>query len=510
MKRFTKIFVAVLALALLVGGVVGISAAAEENDQKWVVSSNVSYADEIFPYFAIDATLAADPTNLKVTVDGEEAKLTATNKDIYGNGTVFAHVYVGTGVAPKDMAAELEIIVTYDDVVVEETTYSVAQYFYERLYKNGIVNATTASDLLKKELYIATLEYGAAANAHFAEKTDAPSPTNFAYVWGDVETAFIELTEGAAYPITVGAGETYTVTPYSLDGIGESEEIAESCNYELGGSMKITLNRYVSDAVKFDELNWDEYVSAYNKAADNITSGINNGALVLTDNHGTYTGPITIFEPTASVDTPNAVVFETDLRMVNESGTSAFSIQFLYAVDTASKTAYMLECRYDAESKLFYVGDKSSSTGSEAYNSGFYTNESEEVSAIGEWVNVRVEYYSAIDGEGNESMRALTYINGELVLTSNNWYGVTTAGVGANAIAASDISKVQMQTYGSHQGTLSVDNMKLEFTADVTPTDEVTVKYSNSISLEESGVVNLGSGRADTDDERAAVLQAAN
>ena len=54
MKKLTGIFAVVLTLALLLGAVVGVSASAEEaaapaSAEKWVISSNVAYADDIHP-----------------------------------------------------------------------------------------------------------------------------------------------------------------------------------------------------------------------------------------------------------------------------------------------------------------------------------------------------------------------------------------------------------------------------------------------------------------------------
>ena len=175
MKKLTAIFAVVLTLALLLGAVVGVSASAAEDtpaaqaDEKWVISANVAYADDIHPYFAIDATLVADASLLSVTVGGRDAAV--SQEPISIKDGVSAYVVEAAGVPAKNMGKALPIVVTYNGEVVEETSYSVAEYFYERLYKNDVINATEAADLLRKELYLSTLEYGAAAQKVLAPGT---------------------------------------------------------------------------------------------------------------------------------------------------------------------------------------------------------------------------------------------------------------------------------------------------------------------------------------------------
>ena len=184
MKKFRGIFVAVLALALLLGAVVGISATAAEDatapaaNEKWVISANVAYADDIHPYFAIDADLVEDVALLSVTVDGKATEISTEKTEIKDG--VFAYVVEAAGVVAKNMGKTLPIVVKYNGEVVEETSYSVAEYFYERLYKNGFAKKFDGEDCLRKELYISTLEYGAAAQKLLAPGTKLV--TEFVYV----------------------------------------------------------------------------------------------------------------------------------------------------------------------------------------------------------------------------------------------------------------------------------------------------------------------------------------
>ena len=69
------------------------------------------------------------------------------------------------------MADELTVKVYYDGDEQESFTYSVAEYFYQRLYKDGVVDATEGKALSQKKLYEASIRYGAAAQKVLTDDT---------------------------------------------------------------------------------------------------------------------------------------------------------------------------------------------------------------------------------------------------------------------------------------------------------------------------------------------------
>lgn len=182
MKKFSKILIVALTLAVLLCSAFAISASAEETDGavvasedggKWVISKNVSYSENIHLLLAIDANKVEDPEllSVKISVPGvdaacEEFLRCEFKEDLYGEydeGAVPAYIIHTLGVAAKDMADELTIEIVYNGATVETTTYSVAEYFFERLYKDEFILATDGEALNKKELYLASLKYGNAA-----------------------------------------------------------------------------------------------------------------------------------------------------------------------------------------------------------------------------------------------------------------------------------------------------------------------------------------------------------
>ena len=215
MKKTIKLLVLVLSFALLLGTVFAFTVSADEAqtepiNKPWVVSKNVSYEENTHLFLAIDASVAADSTKLSMNVLDDAGEVlaegltvSATNQDIYKDGSMIAHVIKTPGVAAKDFADVLTFEVYYDSSAepVETVTYSVAEYFLERLYKNGIINATTDEDLARKTLYKASLRYGTAAQKVLSPD-DKVKVTDLIYVASPKESGiwnsnnYLELPDG--------------------------------------------------------------------------------------------------------------------------------------------------------------------------------------------------------------------------------------------------------------------------------------------------------------------------
>ncbi|MBO5908120.1 MAG: hypothetical protein J6Q85_08250 [Clostridia bacterium] len=252
MKKITKLLVVVLSLALLVGAVIGITAAADgPGNDKWVVSSNVSYGDNIYPYIAVDSTLATEPSKLSIKVGGDPYAankdimekffpVTQENVDIYEKdpekaGSVIAHVIDLPGVAAKNMGDNIYISVWYDGEEVESITYSVAQYFFERLYKNGVAD----EEGTQKNLYLASLDYGAKAELVLRGSLAAAEKlSNKIYVQADPTSGLTSGITLAQSTITLPEG-LWSVKSYANPGVGAVQSYVDAGTYELPGSVVI-------------------------------------------------------------------------------------------------------------------------------------------------------------------------------------------------------------------------------------------------------------------------------
>jgi hypothetical protein len=95
------------------------------------------------------------------------------------------------GVAFKDMAKVYTLTVSSGGVTSAPMTYSVAEYLYERLFKNEIIHAVSGTeDAERKALYLNTLEMGAAAEKVLynlnADSTDDVTTFATEYFYSDI------------------------------------------------------------------------------------------------------------------------------------------------------------------------------------------------------------------------------------------------------------------------------------------------------------------------------------
>ena len=215
-NRVTKLLLLVLSLALLVGGAVGISVSAE-NAAPEIISKNVMDTGDFCLMFAVDpATVAGEDVTLRVydrdpsdadkKLAFEETKaVTATEDiDLDGDRTPETAVIVFTtaGVAAKDFA-DVWYIETESAGAKKVITYSVMEYAFERLYRDGAVLASDKdADLYsyyQKEFYLGMLNMGSAAqNLH----------VNYGKAEAERERLVKEYTYVSVLDGTFTAGET--------------------------------------------------------------------------------------------------------------------------------------------------------------------------------------------------------------------------------------------------------------------------------------------------------------
>ena len=162
-----KLLVAVLSLMLLIGSVVAVSISAEENDETYSIEYiNISHNDAIVVLIAVDAPVAeAENIEVKYTIGNGEEKI-AKYWGVETIKEVEYPTFYTVGVPMKDMGetikAEAHKVGT-TPAAPEYADVSVANYLYQRLYKDGYVTATEGEDLGRKNLYKNLLSYGAQA-----------------------------------------------------------------------------------------------------------------------------------------------------------------------------------------------------------------------------------------------------------------------------------------------------------------------------------------------------------
>ncbi len=313
-----------------------------------------------------------------------------------------------------------------------------------------------------------------------------------------------EATDAA--PVSAAVADSVSFAPannylgkISLDNV----TLTQSAEYEFDGKTSLI------SAITFDEVPPASLVKVDGTATivtneDNKYYSLNRAST----SNGYYT-----FYPQSTANSANVAIFETDLQITRTEGSRAWAIRFRGG---PVSNAYMAEFRHDATTGTLWVADKSHSNDGIGYKTAYVQPTDEEGNPVniqvGDWVNVRIEYYEAKAGDA-ESVRMITYINGVPVLYSNNWYGVSTeqetgsAGTVPHPAKISEITDVYIQPYTSHRGEWNIDNTLFYTTYGVAPTDPVTLKYDDF----DGGAMNDGNGNIYTDypveDDRAKALK---
>ena len=166
--KLVKIFAPVVAIALLIGALVGISAFAA--DTPAIVSTNVEYGSELFLYYAVDSsTVTGTPKLEVVNADGTQVLSTVTKYDEQTVNGTLCYVFKTAGIAPGKLNVPEYVRAVGDNGAGEVVEYSVEEYLYTRLFKQGFAAKTPAdgADYYRRNLYFAYLEYGNSAQELF-------------------------------------------------------------------------------------------------------------------------------------------------------------------------------------------------------------------------------------------------------------------------------------------------------------------------------------------------------
>ena len=168
MNKLTKIFLSAIVLSLVIGASVAVAAGAEETSAiPAIVGKNIVYTDMTAIQIAVDSdTVDANDVKLLATVNGETA--TYTKYEVSTDAAVAGdYVFTVKGIPASAISDEITFTVVSGDKESLPFTYSIAEYFYERLYSDGIINATAGMDAARKAFYETYLANGAAAQELF-------------------------------------------------------------------------------------------------------------------------------------------------------------------------------------------------------------------------------------------------------------------------------------------------------------------------------------------------------
>ena len=506
--KFIKILAPIVALGLLIGALVGVSASANEaapaaDTTPEIISMNVEYGSELYLYFAVDAKTVSGTPSLEI-LDGEgnviETVTDYTTATIWGGTQVY--VLKAPGTAPKDINVNLNVRAADGDAKGAVKSVCVEDYFYAKLYKEGYAMKTEADgkEYTRRNLYFRLLKYAKAAQDVFCtgeyEAIGAPG-------------LIVEGAEGLSSGKYVGTSEVVALnatnkadfsywkveefTPFGK--VIGTRLLADGYEIILNNSARITpvygaasmegVAAWDAGLIHFNTMpnasiceTTSSWETVYNK--NNSLIGTNSWNIVtLEDDNrvlkidkdcaGKFAdgsakdyncGINNRIMVTEKQDGANVAIFETKILFDKLTATSGIQIHFYAGTDTA-----------DLQPVRFYLPVSGTANGApikyQDYNAGgadknhpMY-DQAMPGAVVGSWFTLRIEYRT-VEKDGKIVAETQTFINGNRVAISNNMYGTKYTSGSVATPAASAITKVTFAFNNDFVGDIYLDDCGLK------------------------------------------------
>lgn len=509
-SKFFKILAPIVALGLLIGALVGITAQADTNGPE-IAAMNVEYGSELFLYYAVPAESFSSTPKLEIVANADASAVLETVTDyeeVSVHGTS-CYVFKTKGVAPGQINKSEFVRAVDGENAGPVVEYSVEQYLYTRLYKNGVAAATEGKALVQRSLYYQLLKYGATAQSVFyAEDTDkigengvyasgVASNINGVYAFGNYVTLTPNATEGFSYwkveeyttfgkyvgEKLLGAGYEYVIgnksaviTPVynaaSTEGVEEwdagtihfnampgtgkftiassfesDKKNAAELDVSLGGGVIVGENTWEIETLPDGNnvLHVSKMCNARNESGTILKYQKSDGSITTCSNCGVSTTTYV----TGSVADANVAVYEAKILLDNVLYQNGIQIA-IYAGSTRTHFIYM---PFSGIADGTDIKWQDRNGGAYETTNPLYSKATGAV--LGEWFTLRLEY-RVVDVDGVATPELKAFINGELKTTSlycdqkNGAYP-----------AISSISKVTLALNNDYKGDIYYDDFGL-------------------------------------------------
>ena len=425
-KRFAKILTLALSFAMLIAGIVGISASATDGEASAefeVVTLN--YGADVKIAYALNIT-GADASDVALylykTADLSDTPTVSKFSDSYYNTSY--PVYYSMGIAAKDLADyvyAVPVLKASGEAIGEPCRYSVAQYCY-----SVIQDSEASADLvaLAEDL----LTYGASAQTrliNIGNIADEDLVTEYSYVYTTDANVYVEgnykntlVAPGATFvPVYTGADpiEGWSLVNKQGTTFKTVDEAAQGIS--VSTATKVEPLYFVPTASDFEDGNTtDDNISQNTKSQTTVTnaadpSGADNKVLKVVNTAVSSGTNSCSYIKVQTAAQGNCYVYES--RMYVPSSESDVAAGLLYFYDTAGNVAFFMDYYYDtATSENVLRGIYANSSGKDVYTEiGRF--------AADKWVNIRIELYKSSVAEDNcvklylgDSAETLEYVGG--------------------------------------------------------------------------------------------------
>ena len=498
MKRtkFLKFLAPIVALGLLIGALVGVSASANDaapaaDTAPEIISMNVEYGSELYLYYAVDKATVAGTPALEI-LDGEgnviETVTEYTEETIWGTTAVY--VFKAPGTAPKDINIAQNVRAVSGDVKGEVKTACIEDYLYAKLYKEGFAAKTAddGKDYTRRNLYFQLLKYARAAQEVFNEGDYVPVGAP-ALMISDAEGLATGKFNFDGDVITLKSnneGFSYWavdfITPFGK--IVDSKLLANGYEVIAAENSIIATPVYNADSMDGVEV-WDSSVNHYNYIPANhtLSSGnpkeaeyvigentwgiktLDDGNRVLhihkncngslnpgyNDANKTYNwGVSNTIGVTEKQEGANVAIFEAKVCYLNltSSAEAEISIRGAQTGKEYVPVKYYLNASKAAGSQFTYKPQENGAALAQATLTG---------AKVGTWFTIRIEYRTTEDGIAHK-----LFINDALVYEGTNIYGTKLVAGTSPIPAPSEIVSVSFLVNNSVMGDVYMDDVSLK------------------------------------------------
>ena len=167
-----RLFVFAISFIIVIVSVFAVSGIASAGTTPQIIGKNVVYTDKTALRFAV-SPLGVDKNNVNLIVtkpDGTEKIISSYEEsDVEINGVSGALVFTIEGVPASAVCDEYTVVVKSCGRESMPLKYSVAEYFFERLYSDGVINAASddALAIRQRALYLDYLAYAESSQELF-------------------------------------------------------------------------------------------------------------------------------------------------------------------------------------------------------------------------------------------------------------------------------------------------------------------------------------------------------
>ncbi len=481
-KKFFKISLLILSLALVIGMTFALTASANEPASgPEIVSQNINYKGDFALMYAVDAaTVKGDsvtlyvynsyPTDGVVSIwDGSDNTTEKITELDEGAGDYY--VFQTPGIAAKDMAKCYYVqAVDAENNKGPVMRYSVAEYLYEKLTDDR--NTEKQNNFLN-----IVIAFGDNAQIYIGGKADNADDliSKLRYVTvegGKLDTYFDAgvYPIGSTLPLTnpdpAAATTKWNVT-YTYAG-GTTETLSNQSSVEVKDAVKTEVALGSSTAIAYPDgyRDLDEFVPGgqWNSSTNNslgICSGGSAGKdYAIVDGHGTVLHATEINSSKHIYVTPTATG-----KAYDEATSTAFEISFDIKMLTSGDADDRIQVStYDTGRKRyvdFYQYDSEGNLRSKLYVQNFHNAEESREFDVNpnDWFNVRMVVYK------NDSDAVYVYINGD----TENYLRITRSG---STVDFASLSRGNFYGNNITDGTADqcyVDNVFVGFTTETNP-----------------------------------------